>query len=149
MGHTYTSTLMHCVFSTKERRDLIPIELQPQLWAYMGGIARGHGIKALVVGGTANHAHILLSLPPTRPVAKAIQFIKSTSSKWLREECGQGRFSWQEGYGAFSIGAAQAETAIAYICRQEEHHRKRDFAAEFLLFLKRHGIEYDPQYVWG
>ena len=149
MGHAYTFTLMHCVFSTTERRDLIPAELQPQLWAYIGGIARQHGWKALAVGGTENHAHVLLSLPASVAVAKAIQQTKALSSKWLREECGQRFFAWQQGYGAFSIGVTQADAAIAYICRQPEHHRRRDFQAEFLLFLKRHRMEYDPRYVWG
>jgi putative transposase len=149
MGHTYTSTLMHCVFSTKERRNLIPADLQPQLWAYMGGIARQHGMKALAVSGTENHAHLLLSLPPTTPVAKAVQEIKACSSKWLRQSHGQRTFAWQEGYGAFFIGATQIEAATAYITRQQEHHRKRDFQAEFLLFLKKNGLDFDPQFVWG
>jgi REP element-mobilizing transposase RayT len=149
MAHTYTSTLTHCVFSTKERRNLIPAELQPDLWAYIGGIARQHGMKALAVGGTENHAHVLLSLPATMPVAKAVQMIKACSSKWIREERGQRLFAWQQAYGAFSIGAAQIETATAYIHRQAEHHQKRDFQAEFLLFLKKNGIDYDPRYVWG
>ena len=149
MGHAYTSTLIHAVFSTKDRRDLIPAELQPQLWAYIGGLARQHGWKALAIGGTENHVHLLLSLPATIPVAKAVQQTKAVSSKWLRESCGQRAFAWQQGYGAFSVGTAQAPTTIAYICRQREHHRKRDFQSEFLLFLRRNQMDYDPRYVWG
>lgn len=149
MGHTYTSTLMHCVFSTRERRNLIPAEIQPELWSYVGGIARQHGMKVLAVGGTENHAHVLLSLPATIPLSKALQEIKAISSKWMRDSHGQSEFAWQEGYGAFSIGATQIDAATAYICRQQEHHRKRDFQAEFLLFLKKNGLEYDPRYVWG
>lgn len=149
MGHTYTSTLMHCVFSTKDRRNLIPEEIQPKLWAYIGGIARQRGIKALAVGGTENHAHVLLSLPPVMPLAKAVQQIKGLSSKWLREHCGQTRFAWQEGYGAFSIGATQVNAATEYIHSQQDHHRKRDFQAEFILFLKKNRMEFDPRYVWG
>jgi putative transposase len=86
MGHTYTSTLIHVVFSTKERQNSISTEAQPELWAYMGGIARAHGMRALAIGGTENHVHLLLSLPATTPVAKAVQLIKATSSKWMSKE---------------------------------------------------------------
>ena len=149
MSHTYFSSLFHCVFSTKERRTSISRKIQPRLWAYMGGIAREHGFKALAIGGTQDHVHILLSLPSSVPIAKAIREIKSAASLWMHQT-GQGRdFEWQEGYGAFSIGMAQTSATVAYIARQEEHHRKRDFQAEFLAFLKKHRIEYDPRYVWG
>ena len=149
MGHTYCSALFHCVFSTKDRRPLIAPELQDRLWAYMGGIARENKMKALGVGGTEDHAHMLLSLPSTLAVARAMQLIKAGSSEWLHKSCGLPGFEWQQGYGAFSVGCSQAEATLAYIAGQKEHHRKRDFQAEFLSILKRHGIEYDPRYVWG
>jgi putative transposase len=149
MSHTYCCSLFHCVFSTKERRATISQEIQSRLWAYMGGIAREHGFKALAIGGTEDHVHILLSLPSSVPIAKAIREIKSAASLWMHQ-AGQGRdFEWQEGYGAFSIGMAQMSATIAYIAHQKEHHQKRDFQAEFLAFLKKHCIEYDPRYVWG
>jgi len=141
--------LIHCVFSTKERRKSIPLEIQPELWAYMGGVARLHSMKALAVGGIEDHAHLLLSLPATLAVSQAVQTIKGASSKWMHGTCRKTRFEWQEGYGAFSIGIAQADATVAYICRQAEHHRRRDFQAEFLMFLKRHHIDYDPRYIWG
>jgi putative transposase len=123
--------------------------VQPQLWAYMGGIARENEMKALAVGGMDDHAHLLLSLPSTVPVADAMRAIKSGSSRWMRETCGMPGFEWQEGYGAFSIGWGQVEATIAYIGGQRDHHRKRDFKAEFVAILKKHQIEYDPRYVWG
>jgi REP element-mobilizing transposase RayT len=149
MSHTYCSSLFHCVFSTKERRTTISQEIQPRLWAYMGGIAREHGLKALAIGGTEDHVHILLSLPSSVPIAKAMREIKSAASLWMHQTEQKKGFDWQEGYGAFSIGWSQVSTTIAYIARQEEHHRRRDFQAEFLAFLKKHRIEYDPRYVWG
>jgi len=149
MSHTYCCALFHCVFSTKERRRTIVPEIQPRLWAYMGGIARDHGMKALAVGGMADHVHILLSLPSPVPVADAMREIKSASSRWMHESCGIGGFEWQEGYGAFSIGWSQVSTTIAYIARQKDHHEKGDFRAEFVAFLKKNRIEYDPRYVWG
>ena len=149
MSHTYCCALFHCVFSTKERHRIIAVELQPRLWAYMGGVARKREMKALGIGGTEDHVHILLSLPSSLPIAGAMREIKSESSRWLQQECGLADFEWQEGYGAFSIGWAQVDATLKYIARQQEHHRKRDFEAEFVAFLKKHRIEYDPRYVWG
>jgi putative transposase len=149
MSHTYCSSLFHCVFSTKERRKIIAPDIQSRLWAYMGGIAREHEMKALAVGGIDDHVHLLLSLPSSLPIAKAMQEIKSASSRWMHDRCGVNGFGWQEGYGAFSIGWTQVETTLAYIARQTDHHQKRDFQAEFIAFLKKHRIEYDPRYVWG
>jgi putative transposase len=149
MSHTYCCALFHCVFSTKDRRKSIAPEIQERLWAYMGGVARKHGMTALAIGGVEDHVHILLSLPSTVPIALAIREIKSASSHWLHESCLIPHFEWQTGYGAFSIGWTQVESTKAYIARQNEHHRKRDFQAEFIAFLKKHRIEYDPRYVWG
>jgi len=149
MSHTYCSSLFHCVFSTKERRNTNAPEIRARLWAYIGGIAREHEMKALAVGGTEDHVHILLSLPSSLSIAAAMREIKSASSPWMHESGDCKDFAWQEGYGAFSIGTAQTSATIAYIARQEDHHRRRDFQAEFVAFLKKHRIEYDPRYVWG
>jgi REP element-mobilizing transposase RayT len=148
MPHTYVSDPVHCVFSTKGRRQLVAAEIQPPLWAFIGGIARKNGFKALVVGGTADHVHVLLSLAAVVPLAKAVQLIKGASSHWMNEKHGKG-FAWQEGYGAFSVGVSQKPHTVAYIQGQAEHHRKRSFEEEFLAFLKKHDIEYDPKHVWG
>jgi putative transposase len=148
MAHTYVSELIHCVFSTNQRRNLIPAEVQPQLWSFLGGIARKNGFKALMVGGTENHVHILLSLPATLPLAKAMHLVKGASSLWMNETF-KTEFAWQEGYGAFTPGVSQKNDTIAYIQSQAEHHRKRTYEEEFLAFLKKNGVEYDPKQVWG
>ncbi len=149
MGHSYTSCLIHCVFSTKDRRPSITPDLQERLYPYMGGIVRENGMKALAVGGTADHVHMLLSLPATVEIAKAMQFIKGGSSAWLHETFPNHRdFQWQEGYGAFSISISQRDDTITYIRSQQEHHRRKTFQEEFLAFLERHGIEYDERYIW-
>jgi putative transposase len=148
LPHTYVSELVHCVFSTKHRRNLIASEVQPELWAFLGGVARKNGFKALMVGGTENHVHILISLPATLPVAKAMQLVKGASSHWINEKFKTG-FAWQEGYGAFTLGVSQKNDTIAYIQRQAEHHRRRSFEEEFVAFLKKNGVEYDPQHIWG
>jgi putative transposase len=124
MSHTYVSDLVHCVFSTKNRRNIIAPEMQNDLWAFLGGIARKNGFKALIVGGTENHVHMLLSLPSDMPLAKAMQLMKGASSRWMNENHTIG-FAWQEGYGAFTVGISQKDVTIAYIRSQAEHHRKR------------------------
>ncbi|MGA9511688.1 MAG: IS200/IS605 family transposase [Candidatus Sulfotelmatobacter sp.] len=148
MPHTYVSELIHCVFSTKQRRNLISPDVQPRFWSFLGGIARKNGFKALMVGGTENHVHILLSLPATVPLAKAMQLIKGASSRWMNETF-KTEFAWQEGYGAFTVGVSQKNDTIAYIQQQAEHHRRRDFEEEFVAFLKKNAMEYDRKHVWG
>lgn len=149
MAHTYTSLLFHCVFSTKDRRPWIDADLQTRLWSYLGGIAEQNRMKALAVGGTVDHVHMVLSLPSTRDIAKAMQLIKGGSSKWIRDTFPKHRgFAWQEAYGAFSIGVSQLAATRKYIENQEIHHRKQSFQDEFLAFLKKHQIEYDPRYIW-
>src|SRR5690242_11496265 len=127
MSHSYSSNRIHLVFSTKNREKSISPEMQVKLWAYMEGIARNHGFEAVKVGGVEDHAHALLILPATIPLAKAIQTLKSCSSKWLNETNAIEDFAWQEGYGAFSVSASQTDSVIAYIEHQREHHAKKSF----------------------
>jgi len=146
---SYVSSYHHCVFSTKERRPLITQQLQERLWPFLGGIAQQNKMKAIEVGGIEDHVHILLSLPSTIPVSKAIQLIKGGSSKWIHETFPEHRlFSWQEEYGAFSVSVSQLDNTVGYIRKQPAHHRKMTFQEEFLLLLKKHRIEYDERYLW-
>ena len=140
MSHTYSSRLYHCVFSTKDRRPLIPPDLKKRLWPYMAGIARENQFKALAVGGMPDHAHLLLSLPTTMQHFKAIQLIKGGSSKWINDHVPGRTFSWQDGYGAFTIGISQIEATVRYIDNQERHHHRMTSAEEFERMLERHGI---------
>ena len=148
MAHTYVSELIHCVFSTKLRQNTIPSDRQNRLWSFLGGIARKNGFKAIAVGGTRNHVHVLLSLPATVSIAKAMQLLKGGSSKWMNEN-GNGKFAWQEAYGAFSVSISQQKATVDYINSQAQHHAKRSFEEEFVAFLHKHGIKYDEKYVWG
>jgi len=150
MSHTYVSSFFHVVFSTKERRPQISDELQPRLWAYIGGIARQNNFTAIAVGGTSDHVHILRSLPSTMPISKAVQLIKGGSSKWIHDTFSTLRkFSWQQGYGAFSISVSDIERTIKYIENQKRHHAKKDFREEFVQFLRKHNIPYDERFVFG
>ena len=139
MPHSYVSNLIHCVFSTKNRQRLIQPEFEARVWAFMGGIARANGMKALAVGGIEDHVHVLLSLPGTVPVSKGVQLIKAGSSKMIRATFTKD-FEWQEGYGAFSIGVSQVKATVAYIRNQRAHHKRVDFREEFRTFLMKHGM---------
>jgi putative transposase len=149
MSHSYSSNRIHLVFSTKGRKKCISPEFQIKLWPYMAGIARNHAFEAIKVGGVEDHTHSLLLLPPTIPLAKAIQILKACSSKWINDTKAVEDFAWQEGYGAFGVSASQTEGVIAYIANQPAHHAKRSYEEEFLELLKRYGITYDPKYVLG
>ncbi|HTD66847.1 MAG TPA: IS200/IS605 family transposase [Candidatus Limnocylindria bacterium] len=145
--HSFNSCLMHCVFSTKERRPFLTSSIRERLWPYLGGIARENDMKALAIGGVADHAHLLLSLPAALSVSKAMQLLKGNSSKWLREtfpELRSQSFAWQEGFGAFSIGISGVPDTVHYIQTQEEHHRKKSFQDELKAILKKHGMAIDP-----
>lgn len=150
MGHTYTNLLFHVVFGTKERRPLIHDTFRRRLHEYMSGIARQDFRSALAIGGTNDHVHGLLVLPPDICAADAMRKWKSVSSKWVHETFpSELDFGWQEGYAAFSVSQSSVSRVAAYIEGQEEHHRKMTFEEEFIALLKRHGIQYDPRYVWG
>jgi len=146
---SYVSSYYHCVFSTKERRPLIPPQLQERLWPYLGGIARQNEMKAIEIGGVADHVHLLLSLPSTLSVAKAMQLVKGGSCKWVHDTFPEHRvFGWQVKYGAFSVSVSQLDKTIEYIQRQAEHHQRMTFKEEFLALLKKHGIACDERYLW-
>ena len=147
MAHTYPNVLIHCVFSTKNRSDSIPDDLRERLPMYFVGIGKGHDIPVLCAGGTANHAHLLIALPATVPLAKAVQVLKANSSRWLGEQGFD--FAWQDGYAAFSVSASNVEAVKYYIEHQAEHHAKRSFEDEFVSLLRRSGVPYDPEFVFG
>jgi len=150
MAHTYGSCLYHFVFSTHNRERTIQADWMRRMWDYTGGIAKNHEMKALCVGGTEDHIHLLLMIPPTIAPAKGIQIVKGNTSKWIHEEipvCRQ--FAWQEGYGVFTIGFSQIEKTSEYIIRQSEHHRLKSYEEEYRSFLKKHMIEFHEDYVWG
>ncbi len=145
MSHTHAWVLVHCVFSTKERADLIPDA--DELCRYITGVAQAKNITLLAAGGTANHIHLLIAVPPTIPLAKAVQELKGNSSRWLHER--GVRFAWQEGYGAFSVSQSQKQIVADYIAHQAEHHRKWSFEQEFMTLLRKSGVAYDSRYVFG
>ena len=147
MSHTYFQNVMHVVFSTKERRKMIPAEMKERLWSYTAGICKRQKVFVHAVGGMEDHIHLLLQFHATIAISEAIKKIKANSSGWMSDETG--KFGWQEGYGAFSVSKSNIAAVIRYIQNQEKHHRKMTFEQEFVALLKKHGMEYDPKYVFG
>ncbi len=146
MSHTYTKCHFHIVFSTKGRRKLISKETQPELWAYMAGICKNVGIWVHAIGGIEDHIHALVELPVAVPLSKAVNLLKSNSSGFMNR---RGSFSWQEGYAAFTVSASNISAVKRYVLNQEAHHRKMTFEQEFVALLKKHGVQFDPKYVFG
>ena len=148
MPQSLSKVLVHLIFSTKHREPLIVPDIRPRLHGYMVGILDNLKSPSLQTGGVVDHVHILFALGRTISQAELVEEVKKSSSKWMKAEGGVPEFSWQAGYGAFSIGESQADTVIRYIQKQEEHHRKATFQEEFRKFLERYKVTYDERYVW-
>lgn len=149
MPHSLFKVLVHIVFSTKNRADLIAPEIENSLFKYIHGIVENNNSKLITAGGTANHIHLLVSAGKKTDIPDLIGDIKRGSSVWIKKQDTKfGSFYWQKGYGVFSIGQSQSETVARYIKRQKEHHKKQDFKDEFRALLRKYEIEYDERYVW-
>jgi putative transposase len=143
MPDSYVANRVHCVFSTKNRTRIIPAEIQPRLWSFMAGIARENGIAHIAIGGFDDHAHVMIFVPPTVSLAKAMQLIKAGSSKWRNRTFANGSFEWQAGYSATSVSASLVQKTKAYIRNQRERHRTLGFVEEWQMFLERNGFSAD------
>jgi len=149
MGHTYADLLVHVVFSTKDRMPLIHDEFRGRLLEYISGVTRNEFGRVLKIGGMPDHLHALVSLKSDVSMAKATRKCKSLSSGWIHETFpGNDAFAWQSGYGAFSVSQSNADEVTAYIERQTDHHRTMTFQDEFVAFLKRYNVPYDPARIW-
>ncbi|MBL7139463.1 MAG: IS200/IS605 family transposase [Planctomycetes bacterium] len=147
--HTYTNLLTHVAFSTKERSRLINDGLRPRLLAYMGGIVRELGGRALAIDGSEDHVHLLLLLPPSLALSDAMRTLKTNASRWVHEtfpDCAA--FAWQEEYAAFSVSESNRDAVKTYITNQQDHHRRMDFKEELIALLRKHGIDYDEAHLW-
>jgi putative transposase len=137
MPRSLSKVLIHVLFSTKHREPLISPDIRPRLHAYIVGILDNLKSPSLQTGGVADHVHVLCALSRTISPADLLEEVKKSSSKWMKADGGASGFSWQAGYGAFSIGESQADAVIRYIQNQEAHHRSVTFQDEFRKFLQR------------
>ena len=151
MPQSLSKILVHTVFSTKDRRPFLRNKpLRDELHHYIGGILTNLQCQPIVVGGVEDHVHCLCALSRTCTAADMVKEVKRGSSLWIKTKSNDLQdFAWQEGYGIFSIGFSQIESAKEYIAGQEEHHRKISFQEEFRQLLQRYGIEFDERYVWA
>ena len=150
MPHSFTSLLVHVVFSTKDRVSDLSPGLAARLFPYMAGIVRERKGVPLIISGPADHVHLLVYVPAKESIADLLRVVKTNSSRWVHEQFPEHRrFGWQAGYAAFTVSASRAADVAGYIAAQQEHHRQVSFQEEFLSFLNKHGIAYDTRDLWG
>ena len=149
MANTYSCLFYHIVFSTKHRQNLINKDIENRVWAYIGGIARKHKLKAIQIGGIETHIHALIMSPPILAPSQIAQWLKGDSSKWIHTEFNDLRkFAWQDGFGAFSVSRSKVPAVIEYIKNQREHHQKENFEDEYVKLMKLHEVEYESKYLF-
>ena len=149
MAQTCSRSYHHVVFSTKRRQPFLSQKVRPAVWKYMHGIAKDHGFEIVEIDGVADHVHILLSVPTTITIARAVQWIKGGSSYWIRRTYPfLNTFRWQDGYGSFTIGLSQMQRTMEYIRSQEERHHTRTFEEEYRSFVTAHGLTVDERYLF-
>ena len=146
---SFTSLNYHVVFSTKYRKPVIIEAIRERLYEYIGGIIRAKEGTQIEIGGVADHIHILAGCSPKMAVSDWVRDLKANSARWMNELPERHvRFEWQKGYGAFTVSASQVAVVRNYIQRQPVHHQRQTFRDEFVELLKRHNIEFDPEYVF-
>ncbi|MBX2992309.1 MAG: IS200/IS605 family transposase [Bacteroidetes bacterium] len=150
MPQSLANVLVHIVFSTKDRYPFLgDKDFRSELHAYLGGTSKACGCAVLCIGGVADHVHLLCSLSRTMALANLIQELKVQSSKWAKtKKTTLRKFSWQNGYGVFSVGRGEINHIVDYIRNQEEHHRRTTFQDEYRALLREYEMEFDERYVW-
>ncbi|MFQ3167943.1 MAG: REP element-mobilizing transposase RayT [Limisphaerales bacterium] len=147
MPSTHISLHYHLIFSTKDRRPSIKSEWQNRLHEFLGGTARNLEGFPQGVGGTNDHVHLLVGLKSTHRLADFVRELKKVSSAWVHKTIGEKTFTWQEGYGAFTVSPTIRSKVRQYIANQSEHHRTRSYREELVELLEHSGVDYDPKYL--
>ena len=149
MPQSLNLTVLHLVFSTKDRFPFLSSDILAELHPYLATITRQGDGECYRVGGVADHVHLAVRLPRTVSIADLVNELKSSSTRWLKTRFPTlSKFAWQRGYGVFSVGPKDLDAVTAYIDRQEEHHQTRTFQDEYRAFLRQYGIAFDERYVW-
>jgi putative transposase len=149
MSGTFSQIYIHVIFAVKGRENLISGAWREELYKYIAGIIRNKEQKPIIVGGMADHIHILIGLRPAMTISDLVRDIKNNSSKFINDrKLVNGRFSWQEGYGVFSYSHSDVETVYNYILNQESNHHRRTFKEEYSDLLRAYEIKYDEKYLF-
>ncbi len=149
MPNTYTQLYIQIVFAVEGRQNLIPKQHKEELHKYITGIVQKRNHKMIAINSMPNHAHIFVGLKPTQSISDLVRDIKTNSSSFITEKkFVRGKFSWQEGFGAFSYSHSQVDAVVKYILEQETHHKKDTFREEYIRFLKKFNVEYDEKYLF-
>ena len=149
MANTYTQLYVQLVFSVKHRQNLVSEKHREKIEKYICGIIRNKNSKPLAIYCNPDHIHILIGLHPTASISDLARDIKANSTKWINDNNWiRGRFSWQNGFGAFSYSKSQIDRVIKYILNQPIHHKKTSFKSEYLNLLKKFDIDYDEKYLF-
>jgi putative transposase len=149
MAGTFTQIYIQVVFAVKRRENLISSSWKNELYKYIAGIINKKNQKSIIVNGAMDHVHAFIGLRPSMSISDLVRDIKNNSTNFINEKkFSKHKFSWQEGYGAFSYGHSQIDAVYNYIRNQEEHHRKKTFREEYLQFLKKFQIEYNEKYLF-
>ncbi len=149
MANTYSQIYIQIVFSVKERKNLLQPPWRQEVYKYIAGIIKNKGHKSIIVNGMADHVHILIGLKPSAALSDLVRGIKNNTTNYINQnQWVQGKFAWQEGYGAFSYGHSQLEDVYQYILHQEEHHQKHTFKDEYLRLLQKFQIPYEEPYLF-
>ncbi len=150
MPQSHSKVWLHLVFSTKSRKNYLQRDdFRDQMFRMLAYHVKEHHCDVVKVGGYHDHAHVVCGLNRTLSIAKLVEGIKVETSKWAKSvPAGIGTFSWQEGYGVFSVSHSHLDRVVDYVARQDEHHRQRSYQDEFRELCSRHEIELDDRYVW-
>jgi putative transposase len=149
VANTYTQIYIHIVFAVEGRQNLIPPEHNDELQKYITGIVFSQNHKLIAINNMPDHLHLLIGLRPDASLSDLVRDIKAFSAKFINEQRWvAGRFSWQEGFGAFSHARSQLDTVIRYIQNQPKHHQKKSFQDEYIELLKKFEVDYDQRYIF-
>jgi putative transposase len=146
---TFTQMYVHIIFAVKYREALLSNDIRDVVFQYMSGIITNLKHKSIIVNGCQDHVHILIGLNPSVSISNTVYNIKRSSSLFINDEnlC-KGRFSWQEGYGAFTYSRSELKNIYKYIDNQEYHHSKHSFRNEYVSLLNDSYIDYKPEFLF-
>ena len=145
----FTQLYTHLVFAVKYRDRLLKREIRPEIFSYISGVITNRKHKSIIINGVSDHIHILIGLNPNDKISDLVASIKRSSSLYINDKgFFNGKFHWQDGYGAFSYGKSQIDDIYKYIANQEDHHKRRTFRQEYLKLLEKFEIEYDEKYLF-